>query len=148
MFKKIVSAACAALLLTALSPMTMTAHSSPTTYTVKKGDTLYKIAKKHGSTVATIQKCSGVKGHLIYPKQKLTLQCGSTAVEKTTATAVKQTPKISKKTIQTTVDSNITRIAKEVIAGKWGNGSDRKNRLTQACYDYAAVQAKVNELMK
>ena len=34
-----------------------------------------------------------------------------------------------------------------LIAGKWGNGSDRKNRLTQAGYDYAAVQAKVNELM-
>lgn len=41
-----------------------------------------------------------------------------------------------------------TELAKEVIAGKWGNGSDRKNRLTQAGYDYAAVQAKVNELMK
>ena len=41
-----------------------------------------------------------------------------------------------------------TQLAKDVIAGKWGNGSDRKNRLTQAGYDYAAVQAKVNELMK
>ena len=43
---------------------------------------------------------------------------------------------------------SVTELAKEVIAGKWGNGSDRKNRLTQAGYDYAAVQAKVNELMK
>lgn len=41
-----------------------------------------------------------------------------------------------------------TELAKEVIAGKWGNGSDRKNRLTQAGYDYTAVQAKVNELME
>lgn len=38
-------------------------------------------------------------------------------------------------------------IAREVIVGKWGNGEDRKNRLTQAGYDYNAVQNKVNELL-
>lgn len=36
-------------------------------------------------------------------------------------------------------------IALEVIAGKWGNGEDRKKRLTDAGYDYATVQAIVNE---
>ena len=35
-------------------------------------------------------------------------------------------------------------IANEVIAGKWGNGQDRKNRLTAAGYDYRAVQDIVN----
>lgn len=39
-------------------------------------------------------------------------------------------------------------LAKEVIDGKWGNGSDRKSRLTAAGYDYSAVQDKVNELLK
>jgi hypothetical protein len=39
-------------------------------------------------------------------------------------------------------------IAKEVIQGKWGNGEERKKQLTAAGYDYAAVQACVNELMK
>lgn len=38
-------------------------------------------------------------------------------------------------------------IAKEVIAGSWGNGGDRKKRLTAAGYDYNAVQAKVNALL-
>ena len=38
-------------------------------------------------------------------------------------------------------------IAKEVLDGKWGNGEDRKNRLTKAGYDYNAVQAKVNEIL-
>lgn len=38
-------------------------------------------------------------------------------------------------------------IAKEVINGKWGNGDDRKSRLTAAGYDYNAIQAKVNELL-
>lgn len=39
-------------------------------------------------------------------------------------------------------------IAKEVIQGKWGNGLDRKNRLTKAGYDYRVVQNIVNQLMK
>lgn len=39
-------------------------------------------------------------------------------------------------------------IADEVIDGKWGNGSDRKKRLTAAGYDYRAVQDRVNALLK
>ena len=39
-------------------------------------------------------------------------------------------------------------IAAEVIAGKWGNGADRVNRLKAAGYDAAAVQAKVNARMQ
>ena len=35
-------------------------------------------------------------------------------------------------------------IANEVINGLWGNGEDRKNRLTQAGYDYSKIQAIVN----
>lgn len=36
-------------------------------------------------------------------------------------------------------------IADEVIAGQWGNGEDRKNRLTQAGYDYNVIQDIVNK---
>lgn len=39
-------------------------------------------------------------------------------------------------------------IALEVIDGKWGNGEERKKRLTQAGYDYKAIQAIVNKLLK
>ena len=42
---------------------------------------------------------------------------------------------------------SIDEIAKEVIAGKWGNGQDRKKRLTEAGYDYNTVQNKVNKLL-
>ena len=42
---------------------------------------------------------------------------------------------------------SIDEIAREVIRGDWGNGADRKNRLTSDGYDYATVQAKVNELL-
>lgn len=40
---------------------------------------------------------------------------------------------------------SIDEIANEVVAGQWGNGDDRANRLQAAGYDYNAVQNKVNE---
>ena len=43
---------------------------------------------------------------------------------------------------------DVETVAKEVIAGKWVNGEDRKKRLQAAGYDYGAVQRKVNELMR
>lgn len=39
-------------------------------------------------------------------------------------------------------------IAKEVLDGKWGNGVERKSRLTAAGYDYSAIQKIVNNLCK
>ena len=36
-------------------------------------------------------------------------------------------------------------IAQEVIEGKWGNTPERKRRLTEAGYDYEAIQAIVNK---
>ncbi|HIQ93672.1 TPA: hypothetical protein IAB29_00870 [Candidatus Ventrenecus stercoripullorum] len=44
-------------------------------------------------------------------------------------------------------DKSIDELANEVIAGKWGNGQERKDKLTRAGYDYNAVQSKVNELL-
>ena len=38
-------------------------------------------------------------------------------------------------------------IAREVIAGQWGNGADRFNKLAAAGYDGNAVQNRVNELL-
>lgn len=43
---------------------------------------------------------------------------------------------------------SIDAIAREVIRGDWGNGDERKQKLTAAGYDYSAVQKKVNELLK
>lgn len=47
----------------------------------------------------------------------------------------------------TSTTKSIAKVAKEVLAGAWGNGDARKTALTAAGYDYAAVQAKVNELV-
>ena len=43
---------------------------------------------------------------------------------------------------------SVKEIAKEVVAGKWGNGIIRKTRLTLAGYNYKEVQAEVNKLLK
>ena len=45
------------------------------------------------------------------------------------------------------VKKSIDELAKEVIDGKWFNREDRKNALTNAGYDYTAVQNRVNELL-
>ena len=62
-----------------------------------------------------------------------------------------KSPKKKKETTTTTTTTTkkktVEELAKEVIAGKWGNGLTRKNKLTKAGYDYAKVQAKVDELM-
>lgn len=64
------------------------------------------------------------KGNIVYPEKEL---------------EVAPTPTVTKK-------SN-TEIAKEVIAGKWGNGQERKNKLAAAGYDYDAVQVEVKKLL-
>lgn len=42
---------------------------------------------------------------------------------------------------------SIDTIAREVIAGKWGNGNTRKKKLEAAGYNYNAVQKRVNQLL-
>lgn len=49
---------------------------------------------------------------------------------------------------QSSTSSTVDQIAREVIAGKWGNGHERREKLTAAGYDYAEVQNRVNALLK
>lgn len=53
---------------------------------------------------------------------------------------LRQQPKEEKKSVHD--------IAVEVLAGLWGNGQDRIDRLSSAGYDPAEVQAAVNELLE
>ena len=60
----------------------------------------------------------------------------------------KQAGKVKTTSASTTAKKSINTLAREVLAGKWGNGADRKSRLTKAGYDYSKVQAAVNKLVK
>lgn len=43
---------------------------------------------------------------------------------------------------------SVDTIARQVIAGSWGTGSERKILLTKSGYNYVAVQKRVNEILK
>lgn len=96
-------------------------NSGYTVYTVVKGDTLSAIAAKYGTTYQKLAEYNGISNpNVISVGQKIKI------------------PGTGK-----TIDE----IAKEVIAGKWGNGDARKSALTAAGYDYSAVQKRVNALL-
>lgn len=66
------------------SPAPAPAPSQPvsnatSTYTVKSGDTLSKIASLHKTTVSKIQQLNKISGHLIYPGQKLMVSAAASA---------------------------------------------------------------------
>jgi hypothetical protein len=65
----------------------------------------------------------------------------STTADKTTSTTATAT------TNKTSDTKTVSEIAKEVIAGKWGNGDERKKKLTAAGYDYSKVQSAVETLL-
>ena len=95
-------------------------------YTVKTGDTLYSIARQLNTSVDDLITLNNIKTpNLIKPGQKL------------------KTKVVDSKPALKTLDE----IAEEVIDGKWGNGSDRFNRLNKAGYNADQVQSKVNQLM-
>lgn len=97
-------------------------------YIVQKGDTLSSIAKKYGvkwEDIYNLNKATiGNNPNLIIPGQKLLIKKGNAPHKK-----------------------SIDELAKEVIAGKWGNGEERYKRLTQAGYNYDEVQKRVNEIL-
>ena len=85
----------------------------------------------------SVGKLSGYDGNLDLNKAYIS----AASWRKLATKAVKiATIKPAKKSVNT--------IAREVLAGKWDNGTDRKSRLAKAGYDYSKVQAAVNKLVK
>ena len=61
-------------------------HSSSSSYTVRAGDTVFRIAQAHGTTVKKILRANGLSGSaIIYPGQKLRLSGTSSASSHTSA---------------------------------------------------------------
>lgn len=57
-------------------------------------------------------------------------------------------PETTKKPEATVAKKTNEAIAQEVLDGKWGNGADRKKKLTEAGYDYDAIQNIVNDMLQ
>ena len=60
------------------------------------------------------------------------------------------TPKYTDNTVTTpaqTAGKSVETVAREVIAGRWGTGAERKKALEAKGYNYTEVQNKVNEIL-
>lgn len=77
--------------------------------------------------------------------EKLLRDLGEMPGQKKKQKVVKKAEKKAAKN-KTELKTNIE-IAEEVVAGKWGNGKVRKQRLTAAGYDYATIQKIVNKMV-
>lgn len=108
----------------------------------------YLLGAKNGSK----KRYAGLKGCRDYKKAAKIIKDGGYA---TSLTYVDKLCSIIEKWKLTQYDvkssssskKSIDTLAKEVIAGKWGNGEERKQKLTAAGYDYNAVQKRVNEIL-
>lgn len=124
-------------------------------YRVQTG--AYKVKKNADAQLAKV-KAAGFDTYMVKVDGLYKIQVGAYSVKANADTMLARvkaagfdafiTTKGGEAVVETTAKKSVTEIAKEVIAGKWGNGADRKKRLTAAGYDYNAVQAKVNELLK
>lgn len=100
-------------------------------YTVQSGDNLTAIAARFGTTVQELCRINGIENpNMIYVGQVLKLKDGE---------------KDSSPASQNDSESDITQIARDVIAGKYGNGLMRRIKLGAK---YKKVQEEVNRLLK
>lgn len=100
------------------------------------GSTVYTIEGNTSDCVARRSYALGSSKIVGYGRPKYDAETGSSTP---TPAPTPSQPSTGGKTVD--------ELAKEVINGKWGNGADRKARLTAAGYDYFAVQNRVNAIL-
>lgn len=91
--------------------------------------------KNDGTQQTNTSQCGTIQQYTSKPLDKNIMYADLSRYSRGNTTQVKPQPK------------PIDQIADEVIAGQWGNGADRKKRLTDAGYNYDAVQKAVNKKM-
>lgn len=105
-----------------------------TPYTVQGGDALWSIARMYNTTWNTLAALNNLSNpNMIYPGQVLKVP-GSAAPA--TPAAPAESPAAPA--------FNVEQAARDVIAGKYGNGDARKNALGS---HYNEVQARVNQIL-
>lgn len=109
------------------------------------------VTKVEGGYVYTVEGNSGdeVKTHRYSASNKKIAGYGHPAWKEETiadTAPTKPTPVTSQKPQNTALKSE-EEVAREVVAGKWGNGKERQQRLTEAGYNYESVQALVNKYL-
>lgn len=99
------------------------------------------VEKAEGNTITVIEGnySDSVKRRTLAVNGRYLRGYGVPKYDAETTEAPKEEPKVE-------AAKTITQVAREVLNGKWGNGADRKQRLTAAGYDYNTVQKEVNRL--
>ena len=133
---------------------------STTSISTTSSKTLYRVqvgafsSKKSAESLLTKVKNKGFNACMVQVAKIYKIQVGAFS-EKANAEAMAKKLKAAgfdsyittKGGSTVSTKKSVTEIAKEVIAGKWGNGDARKKALTKAGYNYEAIQKKVNELL-
>lgn len=127
--------------------------------------TIYKVQAGAFSNKANAEKLhetmenAGIDAFVIQEGNLFKVQAGAYSVKENAEAQLKKITKLvgdgfivqsgTSRPIEAALKS-IEAIAREIINGKgnWGNGQTRKNRLTNAGYDAAAIQAKIDEILK
>lgn len=86
-------------------------------YTVKSGDNLYRIAVNHGISLDQLMSWNGITGHLIYPGDKLVVS-GGTAISVPKAPAQSTTPASAPAPSQSTAPAQSSAPAPSAQSGK------------------------------
>ncbi len=68
--------------------VTATAHADGGTHIVRPGETLFSIARRHGTTVAALKAANGLRSTLIYTGQRLVIPRGRTAASRSAGGSV------------------------------------------------------------
>lgn len=133
-----------------------------TSTTPPSSDTLYRVQvgayskKDNADKMETKLKASGFDTYMVKADGLYKVQTGAFSKKTNAENQAKKLKGLGFDTYITTNSGtpiasaptkSIDTLAREVIRGDWGNGQDRKDRLTKAGYDYSAVQKRVNELL-
>lgn len=128
-------------------------NSNKSSESSEVNDMIYKVQvgayknKANAEAMLTKLKAAGFDGFIvggnINDKANASTKVQANASTKVQANA--STKVSAKKTDPVPVKKSNEEIATEVIQGKWGNGTDRKNRLTKAGYNYSVIQSIVNK---
>lgn len=143
----------------------LAAENTATTAPADSDKTLYRVQtgafskKANATALAEKLKKAGFDTYIVQSGNLYKVQVGAYSVKENADAMAKKLKAAGFDTYITTesgtavaadteTKKTVDEIAREVIAGKWGNGSARKQKLTAAGYDYSAVQKRVNELLK
>ena len=133
------------------------ATTCPGNYLLNKMDYIVEEANKINNQTNSNPETSNKKSNEEIAKEVIAGKWGNGADRKTALTnagydfsAIQEI--VNQKLAGKTTESkpalkSVDEVAKEVIAGKWGNGQDRFNKLNAAGYDSNAVQNRVNEIL-